>query len=296
MYLFFGIFFLILLAFFCINHWRRKRNIKKVCCMCMNEKCELLNDLIEPLGYCYQLSQDLFTTRTDAWQREFGYCALYDKAAAGFNMVFDCLPVYFDYQDRTWLIEFWKGQYGINTGCEIGVYYADGIVEEDKLKSTLFDCVEDKDMQKLCFTLSEHSERLAHMSGRHWWLTAFLMGRFSKPSELCMSVQLTFPNCEMATAFIKGLAKAGYSKKDYCVSGTMVTFSMKDTMPAGFLCRLQRKLAQLSNRLWCKVYLFVTRPFRLSIDRLLYLYFYLPFAFRRMLRLKRFKKHKRKRG
>ena len=132
MYLFLGIVFLLLLLFFCINLWRRKRIIKKICSMCMLEKCDLLNELIGPFGYSYVSSQDLFTSRIDAWQRGFGYCALYDKAALRFNMIFDCLPVYFDYQGKTWLIEFWKGQYGINTGCEIGVYYADRILQDEE--------------------------------------------------------------------------------------------------------------------------------------------------------------------
>ena len=75
MYLFLGILFLLLLLFFCINLWRRKRIIKKICSMCMLEKCDLLNELIGPFGYSYVSSQDLFTSRIDAWQRRFGYCA-----------------------------------------------------------------------------------------------------------------------------------------------------------------------------------------------------------------------------
>ena len=30
--------------------------------------------------------------------------------------VFMCLPVYFDYGGKTWLMEFWKGGYGITAG------------------------------------------------------------------------------------------------------------------------------------------------------------------------------------
>ena len=117
MYLFFGIFFLVLLFFFCLNHWRRKKIIQKVRCMCMKEKCCILDELIAPFGYAYLPAQDIFTSRLDVWQRDFGYCTLYDKAAFRFNMVFDCLPVYFEYDGRTWLLELWKGQYGINTGA-----------------------------------------------------------------------------------------------------------------------------------------------------------------------------------
>ena len=62
--------------------------------MCMDEKCRLLKDLIEPFGYSYVLPQDIFTSRIDAWQRQFGYCRLYDEAAPHVNMILDCLPVY----------------------------------------------------------------------------------------------------------------------------------------------------------------------------------------------------------
>ena len=61
MYLYFGIFFLILLFFFCVNHWRRKKIIKKIGSMCTGEKCELLDEIISPYGFCYMVSQDIFT-------------------------------------------------------------------------------------------------------------------------------------------------------------------------------------------------------------------------------------------
>ena len=293
MYLFLGILFLLLLLFFCINLWRRKRIIKKICSMCMLEKCDLLNELIGPFGYSYVSSQDLFTSRIDAWQRGFGYCALYDKAALRFNMIFDCLPVYFDYQGKTWLIEFWKGQYGINTGCEIGVYYADRILPEEEREKALFRCVEDNDMLKLSFYLIKDSRSIAHLRAVHWWLTAFDMGCFSKPDELTLRSIVTFPSCEMADAFLQGLHNAGYSSQESHVHCNTVALTFRQSTPiCGSLHRLRIKIIQWINRFWCRVYLFVTRPFCLSVDRILYLYYYLPFAFRKMLRLKRYQKRK----
>lgn len=66
MYLFFGIFFLILLFFFILNFCRRKKIIKKVCSMTPKEKCETLNGLLGPFGYAYVPSQDVITSRIDA--------------------------------------------------------------------------------------------------------------------------------------------------------------------------------------------------------------------------------------
>lgn len=297
MYLFFGILFVILLLFFCLNYRRRKKIIKKVRSMCIDEKCNILKDLIEPFGYAYVPSQDVFTSRIDAWQREFGYCALYDRAASHFNMIFDCLPVYFNYQGRTWLIEFWKGQYGINTGCEIGVYYADRILREDELKLTLFQCVDNVDMPNLSLTLFRGNTITARLCRTHWWLTAFHMGCFSDPSDLSLCTSLTLHSPEMATAFAEGLQKAGHNCTDISVCCSTVTFTFSGSAQAGgILHRLRIRTAQYANRFWCKVYLFVTRPFCLSIDRILYLYYYLPFAFRKMLRIRKYKKYKPHRG
>lgn len=61
-------------------------------------------------------------------------------------MVFDALPIYFDYAGETWLIEFWKGQYGINTGGEVGVYHAGKVVPERYYRIAHFEAVEDQDM------------------------------------------------------------------------------------------------------------------------------------------------------
>lgn len=71
----------------------------------------------------------MISSRTDAWQKAFGYLDAYNRAAPYLSMVFDSYPIYFDYEGRTWLVQIWKGQYGICTGCEIGLYYADGIVK-----------------------------------------------------------------------------------------------------------------------------------------------------------------------
>lgn len=296
MYLFFGIFFLILLFFFCFNFWRKKKIIKKICCMSTKEKCCLLDELIEPFGFCYVASQDIFTSHINAMQREFGYCSLYDKAALTFHMVFDCMPVYFNYDDRTWLIELWKGQYGINTGGEIGLYYADDIVPESRWEDTLFHSVENKDMAGLSFNLFRKGIGIADVGAKHWWLTAFSVGRFSNPEDLYMRAAISFPHCSMAEAFVEGLVNTGYCRHDISICHNTVTFSFtKSFMKYGCLRRLRIRLVQRINRFWCSVYLFVTRPFCLSLDKILYLYYYLPFVFRKILRVKKYKKRKIKR-
>lgn len=299
MYLFFTIFFVFLLFFVCFNFWRRKKIIKKICSMCMKEKCHLLDELIKPFGYSYVLSQDIFTSRIDAWQRDFGYCALFDKAALHFNMVFDCLPVYFPYRNKTWMIEFWKGQYGINTGAEIGIYHTDTIVPPENYKTTMFDGISDKEMLPCSFMLYDKTGDYIRISDTHWWLTAFLTGRFSNPSDLCMENSITFPNMEMLSAFIEGMYHAGYSPKDFQIYGLRLcfTFCEPQNEEHTLYIRFWSRFSQWKNRIFCKIYLWITRPFCNTEDRILYLYYYLPFAFRKILRLHRFNKrcHRKKR-
>lgn len=49
-----------------------------------------LSEAIEFSGFTYDPEQDIFFSNMDAWQREFGYCRLYDEAAAPFGMIVEC--------------------------------------------------------------------------------------------------------------------------------------------------------------------------------------------------------------
>ena len=265
--------------------------------MCPKEKCETLDELLAPFGYAYVPSQDLITSRIDAWQRDFGYHALFDKAASYAGMVMNCLPVYFNYRSKTWLIEFWKGQYGINTGCEIGVYYADRILEKDELTDTLFQCADNEDMLRLAFTLSKDSQAIARLSDRHWWLTAFLPGCFSHPADLYMHISVTLHSHEMAEAFAAGLVRAGYRQKEIGLCNKTVTFTFAESVkPCSFFGKLKYILIQSVNKLCCQIFRHITRPFCKAGDRILYLYYFLPPAFRKTLRIKKDKKTRVKKG
>ena len=290
---------LFLLFFFLhlLDRRRRKKSIQKVCNLCMHEKQQLIDELLEPFGYCYLPKQDLFASRKDAWQREMGYCHLYDEASPHFHLIFDSLPVYFHYRNRTWLLEFWKGQYGINTGGEIGLYYADLILEETELETTLFQAVPDEAMLRMSFTLYRNGKSIAQRFENHWWLTAFRPGEFSRPADLTMCICVDFSSAEMARTFTKALCKTVCDPSLISCRCNSVTFTFSQSSENKSLRhRLQVRWAQFANRFWCKTFLSVTRPFVMSIDRVLYLYFYLPFAFRRMLHIRKYRKTKRKSG
>lgn len=290
--MYFLLFILLFLALLgCIFfHCRRKKIICKVSGMDCCTKCSLLDELVYPFGYRFHCDCGFFSSTVDAPQKQAGYTWLYDYMAPRFQMVFDALPVYFDYQGRTWLIEFWKGQYGINTGAEIGIYHADTVIPEKDYKTTWFSCADKNEMLDCSFCLCNRENECIRNAERHWWLTAFLVGYFSKPADLSMEACIRFPGREMLFAFVEGLKQAGCREDEIAVNGLSVCFVFCENANRHFnlLTRFWRRFSQWKNKLFCKLYRWVTRPFVCTEDRILYLYFYLPSAFRRLLRLHRF--------
>ena len=281
-------FFILFIAFFVLFfHFRKKQILKKLACMTLHEKCCLLDELCAPLGYCYDCRQSIFSARVDAWQKDFGYTYAFDRFAPFFNMVFDSLPVYFDYAGRTWLIEFWKGQYGITTGAEIGVYHADGIIPESRRDTTIFEAASEEEMLELSFSLQKEELPLACLQKRHWWLTAFCVGMFSYPKELCMNVSIVFPNCEMLSAFTRAMLELGFTSGDLSACGHRLSFTFRTSRhnKCGFFCRFNRRFALWRDKLLCRFYSCIVRPLTDTADQILYLYFYLPSVFRRTFRL-----------
>ena len=276
--------------------WRKKCIIKKICCMSVQEKLCRLNELVNPFGFEYLLSQDIFTSRKDAWQREFGYCWLYDKSADLANMVFDCEPIYFDYEGCTWMIELWKGQYGINVGAEIGIYRADGLVSRNQRTTAMFHTVPDNDLPFFEYTLFHESCSMYRIAQRHWWLTGFRIGEYERPDHLFMKTEITFPSCEMQKAFVRGLIDCGYAQEKIHVWNLQVSFgfSRPHTRQPRCIHRIRSAFAMWKNRIFLKIYCRVTKHFCFTMDKLLYLYEYLPFAFRHMMHIRRKKKRRRR--
>lgn len=281
---------IVLIIFF---HFKKKSVIKKIDALTTPEKNQILDTLAEPLGYNYEPCQDIFTTRHDAPQKLFGYTTLYNLAAPFFNMVFDYETIYFNYNSRTWLIEMWKGQYGINIGCELGIYYADRILEPEEYDFKLFKAVDSKDMLDISLKLNQHSKnkpykytKLAQLRDKHWWLTGFKMGYFSKPHRLFVNTGITFKDYRMMQSFLESFEQT-MPDTPYKTSGLTVYFTFyKSNRKYPFFKKAVRSIALLSCRAYCKLFNFVTKPFKKSGDKLLYLYYFLPFATKRVFRVK----------
>lgn len=294
MYIAIGIVVALLPLLSIINIARHRRIVRKICCMPFTEKLEQLNEFVGPFGFEYLYQADIFSSTEDCPQRDFGYMRLFDRFASMFNMVFDCEPVYFNYCNKTWMIEFWKGQYGINTGAEIGIYCADKLVQPERLSSTRFRCVSNEELLYMSMELKQNDKTLFSTSGCHWWLTGFVMGKFTKPKELTLDISICFPNEEMLCAFAEALQNLGYS--DVCICDLTISFSftVPHTCQPRRMFRIRCWFAGLQNRFFCRLYKRFTRPFLQTIDRMLLIKAYIPFSFRRMSTIRSSKKYSRR--
>ncbi|EHI96882.1 hypothetical protein CDLVIII_0143 [Clostridium sp. DL-VIII] len=213
---------------------------------------------IEMAGYEYDAEQDIFVCNMNPWQRNMGYSRLYDEAMAPFGMIVDCEPIYFEYNNKIWLIELWKGQYDLNTGCEIGVYTVDKPLLNipEVYKYMFYNCASDAERLTMSFTLKKNGKILFSRDERHWWLAGFKLGEYSEPSELTMNVNITFKNSVMRDAFISGLIDAGYSESEYVINGNTLGITFDKPHTPQPITRIEEtdKIIQKKNKILCDRY------------------------------------------
>ncbi len=188
---------------------------------------EEFKKLLDDAGYTFDPSQNIFYSKMNPWQRKYGYCRLYDEAAVALGMIIDSEPVRFEYGGKRWLIEFWKGQYHLSTGCEIGVYYT----EEPNLdipglfRGPFYQSVDNKNRLYLAYTLLKNGREVFRREGKHWWLTGFKPGEFSEPWELTMKVRIMLKDAAMCRSFVRALKGIGYQSREIFVDGVTVEFT-----------------------------------------------------------------------
>lgn len=194
-----------------------------------------LAKLVYVAGFLYDPVQDIIYSRMDALQRPLGYAYAYDFAALAMDAVIDCEPIFFTAQGKHWMVELWKGQYGLETGCEIGVYnrplnppiyypILDAIVGArpyDPAHGLFYQSADAADMLQMSFTLKRNGQALFSRADLHWWLTGFKWGVYSDPSDLVMDIKISLPLADMHAGFTAALTAMGYSFHD---DGVNVSF------------------------------------------------------------------------
>jgi len=247
-----------------------------------------LEKAIEIAGYSYDSRQDIFYSNMDPWQRKFGYCRLYDEAAAPLGMIIDSEPIFFEYNEKKWMIGLWKGQYDLVTGGEIGIYIgALDLKIPGVFIGTFYNCASDTDLLQMSYTLKKNGKTLFTREGNHWWLTGFKLGEFSQPSELTMDIKITFKNVLMRDAFISGLRNAGYSNEEFSIDINTVslTFGIPHTPQPITRTPSTDLIIQRKNKLLCDKYQDMTKDYDNVPDKIKAIEEQAPDIYRKIMNL-----------
>ncbi len=173
----------------------------------------------EPTGGFYYLDDK------NCWQKDAKYNEIYDNFAPAVAMAIDQIRVHFTYENKDWMIQLWKGQYGwLLVGAETAVYTAPiGSYTGSISDINHYNCADKEDwlnMQLECYWSENNDGHYKKIFTRecdkYWWATGFVKGQLTKytipRSELKVKNRITFKSKEMADLFVLELRKCGFEE------------------------------------------------------------------------------------
>ena len=172
------------------------------------------------LGYLYDPAEKCFYTSADPWQRNIGYTEAFDYAAPFTLINFDTQRITFKYKNKDWMLQLWKGQYGlVFYGAEAGLYN-----KSENRGVKYYDCVSDDEMLKMSMDFYQKSAvtgkwkiKFSRPYGYYWWCTGFIPGNVGgKFENLRFVLRVTMKDKEMLDAFRNSIKKTNVS---YSVDG-----------------------------------------------------------------------------
>ncbi len=153
-------------------------------------------------GFEYDEEQGIYYSQMNPLQRKFGFNFLYDMAAPIAGMHYSTKRIEFEYAGKEWMVQIWKGQYGITAGAEIGLY------SRDPSKVMQYDCADDSELIEMQFDFYNMGEYVfSRGPEKHWWLTGFKVAHIGVPQFIEMDMTLNFQDNLMANEFQKALKK-----------------------------------------------------------------------------------------
>lgn len=174
----------------------------------LEEPLKTIGEVILAAGFRYDKNQQIFYSEEESWQRNFGFTPFYDAAAAFTGMYYDTMRLKFNYDNMDWMIQIWKGRYGITTGAEMGIYYKEPTQEENFYK-----CVPDEEMLTMSFAVYKGDELyMTRGPEPHWWLTGFKLFDMIAPGDLTMHASFFMEDAGMADALEASLKDLGFIK------------------------------------------------------------------------------------
>ncbi|MBR3552173.1 MAG: DUF4474 domain-containing protein [Clostridia bacterium] len=177
------------------------------------------------LSYKYSYKDDYYYTNDkQCWQQSFGFSKFYDLVAPYILLEYDYVRVYFTYAGKDWMIQLWKGQYGmVFYGAETGVYTKNHTGKEPGV-FTVYQCAKEDDWLNMDMTmyhdttgLGTYQREFTRDYGRYWWCTGFKRGhlRVNEPArELRTTGTITMKDGEMTRLFTEGLIHCGFTELD----------------------------------------------------------------------------------
>ena len=172
------------------------------------------------LSYQYSYVDDFYYTNDkEAWQYNFGFGKIYDMASPYLLLEYDYIRIFFTYENKDWMMQMWKGQYGmIFYGGEIGIY--NRAHSEDGVNNwTMYACPKEEDWLAMEMTVYHENEKgvyereFTREYDKYWWCTGFKNGhvRQEEPcDELRLAARITFKSEEMAQIVYDGLLECGF--------------------------------------------------------------------------------------
>lgn len=174
------------------------------------------------LGYQYSYIDDYYYTNDkDCWQYDYGFGPIYDLVAPYILLEYDYVRVFFTYEDKDWMVQLWKGQYGLLFyGSEMGIYNKPHSDNEDNI-FTFYNCPPEEDWLGMEMTMyhqnlkGEYVRELSRDYDKYWWCTGFKGGqlRVQEPAdELRMTGRITMKDEEMTRLFVDGLKECKFTQ------------------------------------------------------------------------------------
>jgi hypothetical protein len=154
------------------------------------------------------------------WMRDFGFCIEYD-------ILCYLLPVYryrtrrfkFNYGEKEWMIQCWKGNYMCTNGGEVGIYNRHWLRTGSR-----YDVIKDDSLMPMSLTVTHGDDVLVNIPETpHWWVNGFkLANTLYHPMSLTETFSIIFPDEEMRDAFCKAVDRNIYHDVTYTVDGLKV--------------------------------------------------------------------------
>ena len=172
------------------------------------------------LGYLLDVEEGYLFTGRNIWQRNFGFSPIYDfiSYVTPYFMQYTTKRIRFDYGDKEWMIQLWKGRYFITNGGEVGIY-----TRPKGTPGSFYQCASDEESLDMTLDVTHGDVDVLHMPKQHnWWISGYQFNDTTYPADSFRLVStITMKEADMLSAFTAALA--GQSGLSYTVNGLDVT-------------------------------------------------------------------------